>query len=442
MIKPLKQLRYWLRFSTAFLKAHRRLIIYGAAASIVFAMLTPKVAQILSQRPGIKRVGLVGKNAVDTLPRVVLDQISHGLTSINQDGSFAPNLAKKWEINQENTEYIFHLNPGYMWHDKTSLLSNQLVYNFTDVSVVHPDPMTIIFKLKEPFAPFPGVVSWPVFKKGLTGLGEQRVQSIKRNGMTVQELTLYSPSTHQKTIYRFYPTQKAAITAFKLGEIDELETVAEPSQLETWPNVNFTARADENKVVLLLFNLDHSLLTERNFRQGLAYAIKKKWPARSLGPISPRSWAYNPGLKTYDYNLEKARELLKDAIPEGEQPKLVLSTFSSLYSTAEEIGKDWGEVGIETELKTSDQIPNDFQVLLLVQETPPDPDQYALWHSTQPSNLSHLRSPQIDKLLEEGRQTIEFDKRKDLYFDFQRFLVEETPAVFLYHPQIYTLSRG
>ena len=34
------------------------------------------------------------------------------------------------------------------------------------------------------------------------------------------------------------------------------------------------------------------------------------------------------------------------------------------------------------------------------------------------------------------------EERKELYFDFQRFLVEDTPAIFLYHPTLYTLERS
>ena len=170
---------------------------------------------------------------------------------------------------------------------------------------------------------------------------------------------------------------------------------------------------------------------------------KKNWPDRAYGPISPDSWAYNPGLKTYAYSQAKARELLSNVLgssPE-EEIEFELTTFSSLYPIAEKIAKDFEEIGVAAKIKTVDFIPTDFELLLIVQEIPPDPDQYALWHSTQQANLTKLKSPQIDKLLEEGRQTVNFEARKDIYFDFQRFLVEETPAIFLYHPQTYTVTR-
>ena len=75
-------------------------------------------------------------------------------------------------------------------------------------------------------------------------------------------------------------------------------------------------------------------------------------------------------------------------------------------------------------------------------DIPKDPDQYSLWHSTQTStNVSRLANPRIDKLLEDGRIELDQETRKKIYLDFQRFLVEEVPAVFLYHPEYYTIKR-
>ena len=75
------------------------------------------------------------------------------------------------------------------------------------------------------------------------------------------------------------------------------------------------------------------------------------------------------------------------------------------------------------------------------QEIPADPDQYTLWHSTQSTNITGYNSPKIDKLLEDGRKISDKEERKAIYLDFQRFLVEDTPAAFLFHPTVYTIIR-
>ena len=93
-------------------------------------------------------------------------------------------------------------------------------------------------------------------------------------------------------------------------------------------------------------------------------------------------------------------------------------------------------------MKVESGVPDQYQAILVTQEIPSDPDQYTLWHSTQTqTNLSHYANPKIDKLLEDGRKESDPEKRKKIYFDFQRYLVEDAPAVFLFHPTTYTIIR-
>jgi len=53
-----------------------------------------------------------------------------------------------------------------------------------------------------------------------------------------------------------------------------------------------------------------------------------------------------------------------------------------------------------------------------------------------------LDDKKIDKLLEDGRTTIDQKERRLIYFDFQKSLLEELPAIFLYFPNRYQVSRG
>jgi len=43
--------------------------------------------------------------------------------------------------------------------------------------------------------------------------------------------------------------------------------------------------------------------------------------------------------------------------------------------------------------------------------------------------------------LEEGRQTFDTQERKRIYFDFQRYLLEESPAIFISYPTFYNITR-
>jgi peptide/nickel transport system substrate-binding protein len=72
---------------------------------------------------------------------------------------------------------------------------------------------------------------------------------------------------------------------------------------------------------------------------------------------------------------------------------------------------------------------------------PKDPDQYMLWHSSQQNNISNYKNLRIDKLLEDGRQTQDQDQRVKLYEDFQKYLLDDPPATFLYFPYVYDIKR-
>ena len=70
-----------------------------------------------------------------------------------------------------------------------------------------------------------------------------------------------------------------------------------------------------------------------------------------------------------------------------------------------------------------------------------DPDQYPLWHSGEQTNITKYKNLRIDKLLEDGRKNVDFNTRITIYNDFQKYLIEDTPASFLYFPYEYELIR-
>ena len=67
-----------------------------------------------------------------------------------------------------------------------------------------------------------------------------------------------------------------------------------------------------------------------------------------------------------------------------------------------------------------------------------DPDPFSLWHSSQKRdpglNLSLYDNKAADTLLEEARQTLNPLERAKKYDDFQKLVIEDIPALFLYNP--------
>lgn len=438
-------LRYIWRLNSAFISKFKFILVGGAVLGILGFILLAKVSPFLTKGK-VERIGLTGRFRPDNLPIEILSLMGTGLTEIDEAGNVRPALAESWQVDEDGKVWIFHLKKGLFWQDGKAVVSSDIKYPFTDVTVEMPDEATIVFRLQSPFSPFPSVVAKPIFKKGLLGTGawKVKVRGLRLSGTYVSSLSLVDENKNSK-VFKFYPTEERAKLAFRLGSVDRLENVFNKSPFDTWRNVEITENLHEDQYVALFLNTQDSFLSEKALRQALAYGVDKSafgFP-RSISPISPNSWAFNPQVKPYTYDPTHAKALLEDLPKEQRETLGVrLATTPILLDAAEKIAADWNKVGVKTEVQVTSSVPEDFQALLVIFDIPQDPDQYSFWHSTQTaSNITGFSNPRIDKLLEDGRIELDQSERKSVYLDFQRFLVEESPAIFLYHPVTYTVSR-
>jgi peptide/nickel transport system substrate-binding protein len=393
-----------------------------------------------------ERVGIIGRYSANEIPREILAKVGMGLTQIDASGKVQPALAISWEASDGGKIWTFHLKEGALWQDGKQVTADSINYTFEDVQIETPNASTIVFKLKSPFAPFPSILAKPIFKKGFLGTGEWRVTKISLAGSYVQKLTLKDQDNNRQII-KFYPTEERTKLAFELGEVDTISDLIDPKPFDQWRKVvEIKKEVTTDRFVAVFFNTGgESPLAQKDLRQALSYAINKESFAgeRALGPIPPTSWAYNPQVKPYDYSPERARELIED-LPDEVKSSLNINlvTTPALLSVAEQIAKDWQAVGIKTTVQVTSVLPSEYQAFLAIYDVPDDPDQYSTWHSTQEAtNIAHYGNPRIDKLLEDGRTELNEDKRRGIYLDFQRFLLEDAPAAFLYHPASYTVRR-
>ena len=379
-----------------------------------------------------EKIGITGRYQVEGIPTYILSDVSHGLTKVSPNGEVAPALASSWDVNNDGTIWTFHLKEGQTWQDGTKVTAESIKYNFQDVKVSYLDSKTIRFDLQNPFSPFPTTLSRAIFKKGLLGLGNWKASNLSLVGGYVEKITITNKDGDRK-IFKFYPNLERTKLAFKLGEVNVIYDMLDPKPFDTWKTVNITKSVSKNRFAAIFFN---SELLDKATRQALSYTIDKSQfeEERAFGPLSPQSWAYNPQVKPYDYDPSKAGDLKK--------LNLKLTTTAPLIATAEKIVKNWKNLGINVDIQVVSVVPDDYQAFLAIYDIPSDPDQYTIWHSTQTSaNISKYKNPRIDKLLEDGRAQLNQDERKKIYLDFQRFLLEDAPAAFLYHPYSYTISR-
>lgn len=453
---------YW--YASAFFQKRWKLISIVLVISAFATYLSLSVLLSPARLKPTRYIGRVGAITVASLPRDIQEQISLGLTVMQPDGTVKQGLAKSWSIEEDGKLYRFTLKDGVSWHDGRAVIPREIPLSFSDTKIIARDN-EISFELKEPFAPFLSIVSQPVFRENqnsIIGAGSYRVLSITREGARVRELKL--ESVRDILFYRFYPTEDAAFTALKNGQIDELQDMTTDGGMMDWTTLRVKPIVRQDRYVGLFFNADDPFL-DKAIRQALNYAIQKPTgEERAKTPIHPDSWAYNKTVKSYEQNLEKGVELLLKNMPRSPLT-IELSTVPAFQADAERIKREWEVLGIEAgdacqsdktiknksvcanlQIRVNLRITNvpstnSFQVLLIGQQIPVDPDQYYLWHSTQSTNFTHYKNPRIDKLLEDGRKTMDPEERRSIYQDFQQYLVEDSIVIFLSHPTTYLLQR-
>jgi peptide/nickel transport system substrate-binding protein len=219
----------------------------------------------------------------------------------------------------------------------------------------------------------------------------------------------------------------------------------------------------------MAFNLKHPFFQDRKVRQAIAYAIDKDeivdvilfgLGSPATGPYVPNTWPYNPEVKLYEHNPERARELLaeagwKDTDGDGILDKdgrpfsftVITNMGNSLrMNTATIIQWKLRQVGIKVDIRALEfsTFINDFinkrrfEAVILGWSIGLDADQYDIWHSSKTKekefNFVSYSNPEVDRLLEEGRRTFDLDERKKAYFRIQEILAEDLPYIFLYVP--------
>lgn len=397
--------------------------------------------------PKIKkeRIGIVGTFNESEIPLFIKNQISTGLTRLSSDGQASPGAAINWDLDATKMVYTFHLNKNLIWHDGKPLRAQDINYQFQGTTVTPIDDLNLKVTLKQPYSPLPVALSQPLFKTGLIGLGMYKTVKIIQNEGFIKELDLVSlENGFPEIIYKFYPSLDDAIFAFKLGEIDSLKNVTQLKDLAKWKNVKITESNMYDRIVLILLNLKNPDFKDKELRQAFNYAIPNiPGTEKALSPISPLSWAYSNKIRLYNYDPTLAEKLFSKTPFSSPSSELVLNTYSSLLSTAQTILDSLAKVGVNLKIKVGSDVPDNFDMFLTVLPIPADPDQYLYWQSLQQgTNISNYNNPKIDKLLEDGRKTFDLNERRKIYADFQRYIVDDSPAIFLYYPKVYSIEKN
>ena len=233
-----------------------------------------------------------------------------------------------------------------------------------------------------------------------------------------------------------------------LEENEEVKLVRSPGFGNNFVGFNCTTEPFDNPVL----------------RQAISYAVDKEAIVKAVfgemgavadGPISPSIWGYNPELDSYSQDLEKAKELLAEAgYEDGLKIKLTTSDSQIRVDIAEILQNQLGQIGIEVETEILENatyldriIDRDVQMYILGWTTNTGDADYGLYetfYTGMPSwsNTAGYSNPEVDKLLDIGRQSSDQEVRLEAYYEVQQLIVDDAPWIFLYNTEEVAAVRS
>ncbi len=271
---------------------------------------------------------------------------------------------------------------------------------------------------------------------------------------------------------RFDVRPKDATRELREGKIDFTE-ITEPDQ---WSGElrtpEFTERfetgvLDDPVMTLIAWNCQRKPFDDKRVRVALTHALDRPrviedvldGAARPVsGPFFPTLWGGDPNIPPRPFDLMRAGALLDEAklTQKGDKPRfdvelIVQDTFRGSQAYDEMLAifrNDLEKIGVHLTVaylprgEVVDRLilHNFDAVLFRWSADVPDPDPYALLHSSQVNggeNYPAWVNSDADKLLEAGRRAVDRAKRKESYFALHRIVHDEVPYTFLFAPQRY-----
>jgi len=277
-------------------------------------------------------------------------------------------------------------------------------------------------------------------------------------------------------ILRIIPDSVVLLQELRAGGVDFVESppLTEVARLKQTANLKVLA-ADNTSYTYFGWRQDLAPFTDLRVRRALYHAIDvpsivrevlQGYAAVSTGQFPPSSWAFDPSVKPYAYDPNRAKALLAEAgFKPGPDGVLVKDgkrfIFSVRHDQANQSVKDTAviiqeylkRVGVEVQLEPLDWptfvkklFASEFEGIVVgwTNHHDPDPFAYTIWHSSQwkGRNFAHYKNPRVDEALEAARRTGVTAERKKHYAELSKLLMEDAPYVFLYFPQQVYVTRS
>ncbi|MDE0584239.1 ABC transporter substrate-binding protein [Planococcus sp. A6] len=438
----------------------------------------------------------VTKNIFDTL-------INFG----EQDTEIEAGLASDWEASEDGLTYTFQLQEGVTFHDGTDFNAEAVVANFERWAAGDADQFPyyksmfggfgdeeehviesveatgdneVVIKLKRPQAPFLknlamspfGIASPTAFEEAGESFGDNPVGTgpfkfvewQRNDTVTIEKFDDYwvdgEPKLDQ-VVFRAIPDNSARLNALLSGEIDLADgiTPSDSETIENDENLQLFERPSMN-VGYLGLTTTREPFDDPKVRQAMNHAIDRQAIVDSFfegraevakNPMPPVISGYNDSIEGYEYDPEKAKELLAEAgLEDGFTMELWAMPVPRPYmpdgqKVAEAIQSDLSEVGITAEIvsyewatyleKAAAGEADAFLLGWTGDNGDADNFLYVLLDQDNigSNNYTYYENQELHDLLIEAQTEVDEDARNELYMQAQEIIHEDAPWVPLAH---------
>lgn len=280
-----------------------------------------------------------------------------GLTAHDGENNVVPGLAETWELDEATNTYTFHLRENLTWHDGEPVTADDVKFtieaimdpengsenapNFEDVEeITVTDDHTVSFRLSAPNVAFLDYMTMAVLPEHLlagedwqesdffrapVGTGPYKLErwDVGQAIILTKNENYYKGAPKiDRIVFKIVPDDNAQALQLESGELD-LALLDPKNAAQFTGKDGFTCYDMKTSDYRgILFNFWNDYWTEnRDIIPAICYAIDRQAIVDAVllgqgmpayGPLQ-RNVYNNENVEHYDYNPEKAKQLLEDA---------------------------------------------------------------------------------------------------------------------------------
>ncbi|PYM62514.1 MAG: ABC transporter substrate-binding protein [Candidatus Rokuibacteriota bacterium] len=466
-------------------------ILLGGAPGPVLAQPAPTggtlTVQTTAEPPGLDLTA----TPASATATVVFYNVQEALVKVDEEGKLVPWLAERWQASTDALTWTFVLRKGVRFHNGRPFTAEDVKFvldraqnpetkhphakNYEDIASVQVrDEQTVVITLKKVNAMFlynlarQGSVVYPreaveQQKSQPVGTGPFVLARWERGDRIVLKRNpdywaKGLPRLEQVT-FRFIPDPNTALAALRAGDIDVLGFGLGPESVDAVrqePNLKVIVGETTSDVILALNN-SRKPYADPRVRRALTQAINKDEVVkgamfglgRVLGTnIDPLNPYFVDMSKAVPYDPARAKALLAEAgYPSGFDAVLkVAPQYPYTVRTGEVIAQQLAKVGVRVRLEQVewgqwlDRVYKqaDYDMTIIGHAEAWDAENYA-----NPKYYFRYDSPRFQEVYRQSESTVDDRKRRELYAELQKIMVEEAPVVWLYvYPRLVAAKKG